>query len=245
MPSGSASGFEGTGTDEPLFTDVHRGKQPDGAGAVLRRVPLGARHQVRVVHSSVVRAQRRRHERGESPDQRRAPGRNGCACAIFSRLETGARSSRAAGQGVSEVFRSYGSRSYLYAEMAFGNTFIVRNLMASTTPAPIYAMRTPRAISMAEILSRTQLSADEVRLFNPTLVDRVPAGATLYLPFQVSEFGLDVAFWRRDANPAYATVLDDFMRLEPGPERWDDRASRRSCRTFGAGSAKRTRKRGQ
>ncbi len=81
--------------------------------------------------------------------------------------------------------------------MAFGNTFNVRNLMASTPQAPIYAMRTPRAISMEEILSRTQLSADEVHRFNPVLKDRVPARATLYLPFHVSEFGVDVAFSRR------------------------------------------------
>ena len=126
------------------------------------------------------------------------------------------------GKEYADVFRSYGSRSYVYAEMAFGNTFNVRNLMASTPQAPIYAMRTPRAISMEEILSRTQLSADEVRRFNPVLKDRVPARATLYLPFHVSEFGVDVAFWRRGPNPSYATVLDDFMRLEPGAERWDD-----------------------
>ena len=126
------------------------------------------------------------------------------------------------GREYEDVFRSYGSRSYLYAEMVFGNTFNVRNLMASTPQVPIYAMRTPRAISLDEIISRTHLSADEVRRFNPALVDRVPAQATLYLPFYVSEFGLDVAFWRRPASPSYATVLDDFMRLDAGPERWDD-----------------------
>ena len=85
-------------------------------------------------------------------------------------------------------------------------------------------MRTPRAISLAEIIKRTGLSADEVRRFNPALVDRVPAQATLYLPSYVSEFGADVAFWRRPASPSYVTVLDDFMRLAPGVERWDDPA---------------------
>jgi hypothetical protein len=108
--------------------------------------------------------------------------------------------------------------------MVFGNTFNIRNLMASTPQVPIYAMRTPRAISLAEIVSRTQLSADEVRGFNPALVDGVPAQATLYLPSYVSEFGLDVAFWRRPPSPSYSAVLDDFMRLGPGPERWDDPA---------------------
>src|SRR6185295_9246121 len=63
---------------------------------------------------------------------------------------------------------------------------------------------------------------DEVRGFNPALVDGVPAHATLYLPSYVSEFGLDVAFWRRPPSPSYSAVLDDFMRLDPGPERWDD-----------------------
>jgi hypothetical protein len=122
------------------------------------------------------------------------------------------------------VYRSYGPRSYLYAEMVFGNTFNVRSLTASTRQEPIYAMRTPRAIPLAEIVARTQLSADEVRRFNPALVDAVPAQATLYLPSYVSDFGPDVAFWRRPASPSYAAVLEDFMRLDPGPERWDDPA---------------------
>ncbi len=126
------------------------------------------------------------------------------------------------GKEYKDVFQSYGSRSYVYAEMVFGNTLNVRNLMASTPQAPIYAMRTPRALSLDEIVSHTHLSADEVRRFNPALVDRVPAQATLYLPFYVSEFGTDVAFWRRPPTPWYATVLADFMRLEPGAERWDD-----------------------
>ena len=81
------------------------------------------------------------------------------------------------GKEYEDVYRSYGPRSYLYAEMVFGNTFIVRNLIASTPQAPIHAMRTPRAISLAEIMKRTGLSADEVRRFNPALVDRVPAQA--------------------------------------------------------------------
>ena len=85
-------------------------------------------------------------------------------------------------------------------------------------------MRTPRPITLSEIIERTRLSADEVRRFNPALVERVPAHATLYLPDYVSEFGPDVAFWRRPPSPSYVAVLDDFMRLEPGPERWDDPA---------------------
>jgi hypothetical protein len=122
------------------------------------------------------------------------------------------------------VYQSYGPRSHLYAEMVFGNTLIVRNLRASTPQVPIYAMRTPRAIALAEILTRTRLSAEEVRRFNPALVEWVPAQGTLYLPEYISEFGDDVAFWRRPPGAAYVAVLDDFMRLDAGPERWDDPA---------------------
>ena len=128
------------------------------------------------------------------------------------------------GKDYEDVYRSYGPRSYLYAEMVFGNTFNVRNLIASTPQRSIFAMRTPRAISLGEIIKRTGLPADEVRRFNPALVDRVPAQATLYLPYYVSEFGADVAFWRRPPTASYVAVLDDFMRLDAGAERWDDPA---------------------
>jgi hypothetical protein len=128
------------------------------------------------------------------------------------------------GKEYEDVYKSYGPRSYLYAEMVFGNTFNVKDLIASTPQMPIHAMRTPRPVSLVEIVERTGLPVDEVRRFNPALSERVPSGATLYLPFYVSEFGLDVAFWRRPASPGYAAVLDDFMQLEPGPERWDDPA---------------------
>ena len=136
------------------------------------------------------------------------------------------------GKSYEDVYGSYGLRSYLYAEMVFGNTFIVKNLMASTPQAPIYAMRTPRAISLAEIVTRTGLSADEVRRFNPALVDRVPAQSALYLPSYVSDFGADIAFWRRPAAPSYVAVLNDFMRLDAGPEHWDDPAFARVLTDF-------------
>ncbi len=128
--------------------------------------------------------------------------------------------------GYEEVYVSYGFRSHLYAEMVFGNAVNVSRLIASTPQMSIHAMRTPRAISLTEIVKRTGLAADEVRRFNPALDHRVPAGATLYLPLYVTEFGPDVAFWRRPASPSYMTVLDDFMRLAPGVERWDDPAFR-------------------
>jgi hypothetical protein len=126
------------------------------------------------------------------------------------------------GKDYEPVYGSYGIRSYLYSEMVFGNASNVSRLIASIPQTSIHAMRTPRAIPMTEIVKRTGLAADEVRRFNPALDHRVPAGATLYLPLYVSDFGPDVAFWRRPASASYMTVLDDFMRLTPGVERWDD-----------------------
>jgi len=126
------------------------------------------------------------------------------------------------GRSYDEIYGSYGPRSYRYAEMVFGNTFIVRKLMTSTAQEPIHAMRAPRPIALAEIVKRTGLSVDDVRRFNPGLVRRIPARAALYLPSYVAEFGDDIAFWHRPASPAYLAVLADFMRLEPGPETWDD-----------------------
>ena len=88
----------------------------------------------------------------------------------------------------------------------------------------IYAMRTPRAISLSEIVKRTGLSAKEVQRFNPALTRRLNADGTLYLPYYASGFGSDVAFWRRPPSRSYLTVLDDFMRLDAGAEQWDDAA---------------------
>ncbi len=136
------------------------------------------------------------------------------------------------GRDYQDVYKSYGPRSYLYAEMVFGNTFNVRRLIASTAQTKISAMRTRRSMPLAEIVERTGLSRDEVRRFNPALVDRVPARGVLYLPQYVSEFGPDVAFWRRPPSPSYVAVLDDFMRLESGPERWDDPAFAPVLRDF-------------
>ncbi|HSC27800.1 MAG TPA: hypothetical protein VLD67_11030 [Vicinamibacterales bacterium] len=128
------------------------------------------------------------------------------------------------GSKYADVHGSYGPRSFLYAEMVFGNTFNVRSVIASTPQIPIHAMRTPRPISLTEIVARTRLPADELRRFNPALVKEVPAGATVYLPYHVDEFGPDVSFWRRPPSAAYLAVLDDFVRLDPGPDLWDDPA---------------------
>jgi hypothetical protein len=124
----------------------------------------------------------------------------------------------------SDIYRTYGPRSYLYAEMVFGNTGTVANLRSTITQQQVYGMRTPRAIPMAEITSRTGLSKDEVQRYNPALVKQVPRGATLYLPRYVRDFGSDVSFWHRPADPDYMAVLNDFVRLEATPEDWDSPA---------------------
>ena len=120
------------------------------------------------------------------------------------------------------LYRSYGPRLALYAEMVFRNTFNVMRLIAENPQSPIYAMRVDRTLPIAELSQRTGLLTDELRRFNPALVRRVPAKANLYLPWYVEEFGPDVSFWHRPADPAYAAILDDFLRLEVGVEQWHE-----------------------
>jgi hypothetical protein len=132
----------------------------------------------------------------------------------------------------SDLYRTYGPRSYRYAEMVFGNTPNVARLMESTRQEKIYAMRVPRALSLSDIVRRTKLSADEVKRYNPALVRQVPKGAALYLPTYVQEFGPDISYWHRPASPAFAGVLNDFVRIEEAPERWDSPAFERVLRDF-------------
>jgi hypothetical protein len=134
--------------------------------------------------------------------------------------------------GYRDLYRTYGPRSSVYAEMVFGNMFTVRRIMSETPQAQIFAMRTRRAIPLSEITKRTRLGADDVRQYNPALVRRVPAGATLYLPSYIREFGADVSFWHRPASREYVSVLGDFFSLEASPERWDDRAFEPVLRAF-------------
>jgi hypothetical protein len=134
----------------------------------------------------------------------------------------------------SDLYRTYGPRSYRYAEMTFGNTFTVASLTAGTRQVSIHAMRTPRAIAMTEITRRTRLSADEVRRFNPALVSRVPAGATIYLPMFVKEFGRDVAFWHRPSPRTFEAVLNDFVRLDGRADEWHSPAFAPVLREFEA-----------
>jgi hypothetical protein len=122
----------------------------------------------------------------------------------------------------SDLYRTYGPRSYYYAEMVFGNTYNVARILATTSQTSVYGMRTRRAIPLAEITRATRMSADEVRKFNPALTRSVPAGATLYLPKHVEAFGRDVSFWHRPANAAYSSTLEAFMDLNVPPEQWDE-----------------------
>jgi hypothetical protein len=83
-------------------------------------------------------------------------------------------------------------------------------------------MRTDRPIPLTEVTRRTKLSADEVQRYNPALSRQVPARANLYLPMYLPEFGRDVSFWHRPADPLYAAVLDEFVRLEATVQRWHE-----------------------
>ena len=131
-----------------------------------------------------------------------------------------------------DLFRTYGPRSSLYAEMVFGNMVNVRRLTAEYPQSPIFAMRTTRSIQALDITARTGLKLDEVKRFNPALATRVPAQANLYLPFYVKNFGEDVSFWHRPPSPEYAAALNDFLRLEGGIERWHDVAFEATLRGF-------------
>lgn len=123
-----------------------------------------------------------------------------------------------------DVVGTYGNRSFLYAEMVFGNAPTVDSLLSAVPQEPIYAMRAPKAITLAEITRATGLSEREVKRFNPALVRQVPKGATLYLPEPVERFGADVSFWHRPATPEFSQVLDEFVLLEAAPEDWEEPA---------------------
>jgi hypothetical protein len=124
-----------------------------------------------------------------------------------------------------DVYGTYGPRSSLYAEMVFGNTITVSNVANEQTPQEkIYAMRTSRAWTIAEIMRTARLSRDEVQRFNPALVRRVPSGATVYLPRHIPAIGTDVAFWHRPAPESFQAILDEFVSLEMPLEEWDSQA---------------------
>jgi hypothetical protein len=123
-----------------------------------------------------------------------------------------------------DVYGTYGPRSFLYAEMVFGNTATIADLMSSLPQAQIFAVRTRRALTLAEITRSTGLPAEELHRFNPALRTRVPSGGTLYLPQYLRALGSDVSFWHRPPTPAYASLLDEFVRLDASIEHWDSAA---------------------
>jgi len=123
-----------------------------------------------------------------------------------------------------DVYGSYGPRSIRYAEMVYGNIANIERIRADVPQMKIFAMRLPRALSLAEIARQARLSPDEVRRYNPALSRRVPGDATLYLPKHVAAFGRDVAFWHRPPSRAYASLLDEFVHLDVSPDEWDSGA---------------------
>ncbi len=130
------------------------------------------------------------------------------------------------------LFRTYGPRSALYAEMVFGNALNVTRLMNETPQARIFAMRAPRSLPLSEVMAKSGLSRDEVRRYNPALVRRVPARAQVYLPEYVPEFGPDVSFWHRPAPAEYAALLNEFVRLDVPVERWHEAGFEPTIRDF-------------
>ena len=131
-----------------------------------------------------------------------------------------------------ELFRTYGPRSFRYAEMVFGNTVNVEQLTLETPQVPIFAMRASRNLPLAELRAKTGLSTSELKRFNPALVKQVPARANLYLPEYMEEFGADVSFWHEPPSPLFASALDDFVRLEPGFQRWHEPSFETTLRGF-------------
>ncbi|MBM41499.1 MAG: hypothetical protein CL483_06210 [Acidobacteria bacterium] len=131
-----------------------------------------------------------------------------------------------------DLFRTYGPRSFLYAEMVFGNTINVERLLESTSQDQIFAMRAPRDIPLTEVTAKTGLSRDEIKRFNPALIRRVPARANLYLPSYVEAFGPDVSFWQRPPSDAYTAVLSEFVQLDASVERWHEASFEQTLRGF-------------
>ena len=131
-----------------------------------------------------------------------------------------------------ELYRTYGRRSSLYAEMVFGNTVNVDMLTSEHPQQQIFAMRAPRSIPLSEITRATGLSVNEVKRFNPALVKQVPARANVYLPSYMAEFGPDVTFWHRPPDAQYSEVLNDFVRVEVGVQRWHEPSFETTLRAF-------------
>lgn len=132
----------------------------------------------------------------------------------------------------SDIYGSYGPRSYRYAEMVFGNAPTIEETIAGTPQTPIFAMRTPRALSLDTIAQQTGLSEAVIQRYNPALNKRVPEGATLYLPAYHAAFGADVSFWHRPAPEAFAQLLDEFTAIDVPVEEWETKAFGATLKDF-------------
>jgi len=158
------------------------------------------------------------------------------AADVRSRYFTGAdfaRDLRAISAGkYSVVVGSFGAQSFLYSEIVFGNAATVIELRGRLPQERIFALRTSRALPMAEITRRTGLSEREVKRFNPAIFKQVPKGATVYLPKAVPTLGKDVSFWHGPAPEAFNAVLLDLVRLEATPEEWEEPAFEETLAQF-------------
>lgn len=130
------------------------------------------------------------------------------------------------------LYRTYGRRSALYAEMVFGNMYNVRALLRETPQSEIHAMRVPRSTPLSEVVEASGLSRAEVKRYNPALVRRVPEDAALYLPTYMEEFGADVSFWRRPPDEEYSAALADFVSLDASVDEWHDPAFEETLQEF-------------
>lgn len=131
-----------------------------------------------------------------------------------------------------DLYRTYGPRSFRYAEMVFGNTLTVTRMAAERPQTRIYAMRTSRVWSLPEIARRSGLSPEEIKRYNPAIVRQVQARADLYLPAYDAAFGPNVTFWHRAAPPAYAALLNEFLQLEASVQQWHEPAFEAVLRGF-------------
>ena len=121
----------------------------------------------------------------------------------------------------SDVYGTYGPRSYRYAEMIFGNVSNVAQFEAGTPQQRIFAMRVTKSTSLSTIARLSKLTPEEIRRFNPALRSKVPAGASVYLPKHVPALGRNVTFWHTPATAAYATVLESFVSLNVSVDEWN------------------------
>lgn len=134
--------------------------------------------------------------------------------------------------GYSDIYGSYGPRSYRYAEMVFGNAARIEETIAATPQERVYAMRVTRRTPIEEVAKRTGLSDEEIRRYNPALVKAVPAGAALYLPKYDPHFGEDISFWHREADEEFVRLLDEFTGLDVTPREWETPAFASTLREF-------------